>query len=331
MADSQSAPEAPSMFRFSTADYPVHKRAEAWREVFGRTVLRVDIEPLEREGFHAEATGHLLPGLAVLFATTSAVRQGNSLDLITGDDLSFAAPTCPYSVSQLGRSPMCGPGDGILMANDDVGKAMFSAACSYTMFSVPVAAMKPLVPDIGAALMRPIPAGSLPLRLLMRYLDIARDTQALNDPNAQRMVATHVYDLLALTLGATRDGAHMAEQRGARAARFAAIKADIHRSLHQRELTLETIAARHRLSPRTVQLLFESEETTFSKFVIEQRLAAAYRLLRDPRHGDKTISAIALISGFGDLSYFNRSFRRRFGMTPSDARYDGDNVRHRSD
>ncbi|MFD1710823.1 helix-turn-helix domain-containing protein [Ottowia sp. GY511] len=29
---------------------------------------------------------------------------------------------------------------------------------------------------------------------------------------------------------------------------------------------------------------------------------------------------MALTSGFGDLSHFNRSLRRRFGMTPREAR-----------
>ena len=43
-------------------------------------------------------------------------------------------------------------------------------------------------------------------------------------------------------------------------------------------------------------------------------------MLRDPRYAAWTISAVAYSVGFGDLSYFNRTFRRRFGATPSDIR-----------
>lgn len=35
---------------------------------------------------------------------------------------------------------------------------------------------------------------------------------------------------------------------------------------------------------------------------------------------NRSISAIAFDSGFGDLSYFNNTFRRRFGATPTDVR-----------
>jgi AraC-like DNA-binding protein len=67
-------------------------------------------------------------------------------------------------------------------------------------------------------------------------------------------------------------------------------------------------------------MLFETDGVTFSEHVLRQRLARAHRMLSDPGFGSLTISAIALAAGFGDLSYFNRTFRRRFGATPSELR-----------
>jgi AraC-like DNA-binding protein len=67
-------------------------------------------------------------------------------------------------------------------------------------------------------------------------------------------------------------------------------------------------------------MLFESEGSSFTDFVLDQRLYRAHRMIADPRQADRMISAIAFASGFGDLSYFNRTFRRRFGMTPSELR-----------
>jgi len=67
-------------------------------------------------------------------------------------------------------------------------------------------------------------------------------------------------------------------------------------------------------------MLFETDGTTFSEFLLGQRLALAYRMLTGPRSGNRPIGSIALDVGFNDLSYFNRTFRRRFGATPSDVR-----------
>ena len=61
----------------------------------------------------------------------------------------------------------------------------------------------------------------------------------------------------------------------------------------------------------------------FSTLVHEARLDLARRLLTNPRHDATPISDVAMSVGFGDLSHFNRSFRRRFGMTPREARGEG--------
>jgi AraC-like DNA-binding protein len=49
-------------------------------------------------------------------------------------------------------------------------------------------------------------------------------------------------------------------------------------------------------------------------YVVERRIQAAIWKLRD---GDEKIISIALTSGFNDLAYFNRAFRRIVGTTPS--------------
>jgi transcriptional regulator GlxA family with amidase domain len=44
-------------------------------------------------------------------------------------------------------------------------------------------------------------------------------------------------------------------------------------------------------------MLFQAEGTTFSKFVLSQRLMHARHMLSDPRFAEKNITAIALAAG----------------------------------
>jgi AraC-like DNA-binding protein len=309
------------IFRFSTDAFPERDRLGAWREVFGRTVVKLDIEPLNPNGFHAEATVCQLPGLGVLRASSAAVHLSHPRELISDDDLSFmAASSCAFTASQLGRNAVLGPGDGVLMSNADVGSLTLASQCQFTTFSVPRAAIARLVPDLGAAFARRIPAGNAALKLLVGYIASALDTEALVALELQQLTVTHVYDLLALALGATRDALATATGRGVRAARLREVKTFIMQQLGRHDLSAATVAARLGLTPRYVHMLFETETESFSEFVLAQRLARAQHMLMDVRYDGRPIGAIAFDAGFADLSHFNRSFRRRFGGTPSELR-----------
>ena len=99
-----------------------------------------------------------------------------------------------------------------------------------------------------------------------------------------------------------------------------AIKTEILNGLNSHKLSLAGLAARQGVTQRHVQMLFESDGTTFSRFLLDQRLKRAHRMLGNPLLAAQTISAIAYEAGFGDLSHFNRAFRRHYGETPSDVR-----------
>ena len=139
-------------------------------------------------------------------------------------------------------------------------------------------------------------------------------------PELRQLVSIHIHDLIAVALGATRDGVAVAEGRGLRAARLRAVKAHILANLGNSNLTVNLVALRQGVTPRYVQMLFEAEGVTFSEFVLGRRLMRVYRELCDPRFNHTSISGFAFAAGFGDLSYFNRTFRRRFGMPPSELR-----------
>jgi AraC-like DNA-binding protein len=69
-----------------------------------------------------------------------------------------------------------------------------------------------------------------------------------------------------------------------------------------------------------IHKLFENEGLTFLSSVLGQRLSRAHRILSDPRLAGRNISSVAYDVGFGDLSYFNRAFRRRYAATPTEIR-----------
>jgi AraC-like DNA-binding protein len=165
-----------------------------------------------------------------------------------------------------------------------------------------------------------VPANTPALRLLADYVDLIMQKHELQQVRLQQLFAAHVCDLVALVLGATRDGTELAQGRGLRAARLEAITSDVARRFADEGLSLDDVARRHGVTPRYVHMLFEPEGQTFSEFLIEQRLGQAHRMLTDPRLAGRTIGAIAFEAGFANLSTFNRLFRRRYGATPSDVR-----------
>jgi AraC-like DNA-binding protein len=310
-----------AVVRFSTTDYAPHQRVEALHEIFGRNLQKVHVEPLAGESFHTTVTLRRMPGLALYTASRSAAIYRRSRELIEHDDVVLIAGfTSSYEVHHLGRTLNMGPGEAVVLTGAEPASFGGPAQDSVDLLRVPVRLLSPLVPALEAAYGRTIPADNRALQLLVGYLDIVDELDAFAAPDVARQAVRHVHDMMALAIGATGDAAEIAKKRGARAARLRAIKEDIAIHLDHPDLSVATIAARHRMKPRWVQRLFESDGTTFTEYVLAQRLARAHRLLTDPLYGKQKISAIALDTGFGDLSYFNRAFRRRYGMTPSELR-----------
>jgi AraC-like DNA-binding protein len=308
--------------RFSTDALPERDRVAIFRELFGRKVMRLEIEPLGDDLFRSDLSARMLPGLGIVSGTNSSFRVGRTRNLVTDGDnnLILQISTRPGVASQFGREVALGAGDAVVMSNADIGTFTFPSASKITALSLPRAALAALLANGNGVLLRPILRDTEALRLLVRYLGALLEDGAPQAPELQRLAVTHVYDLVAMALGASRDAAEIAKGRGLRAARLRAIKMDIAEKLARSELTVNAIAAQHRITSRYVQMLFEMEGTTFSEFLLGQRLHHAHRMLTNPRFADRTISAIVFEAGFNDLSYFNRTFRRRYGATPSDVR-----------
>ncbi|QCI68867.1 AraC family transcriptional regulator [Phreatobacter stygius] len=308
-------------FGFSTRNIPPAERIDVLREVYGRAILRVDIESLDDDPCDIEVQLRSMPELS--FATGTAARQrcAHPTGLADSDDLIWLAALSGGGVMRhRGREAEISGGDAIMTTSAEAGSFTYRSDLRFLSLRVPSRVLVPMVGDLSGVLMRTLPRDLEAQRLLIGYLGMLQAMDMPSGPALRQQVATHVHDLLALTLGANRDAAETAKARGLRAARLDAVKADVTRRLGDPGLSVEAIAAHHGISERYVRKLFAADGSSFSNFVLAERLARARRMLTNPRLAGRSISTIAYDVGFGDLSYFNRCFRRRFGGTPSDIR-----------
>jgi len=86
-------------------------------------------------------------------------------------------------------------------------------------------------------------------------------------------------------------------------------------------LSPSLVAERFCISVRTLHLRFEKLGQTFGSWLLETRLEACAKGLSDPHQHSCSISEIAYNCGFNDLSYFNKTFRDRYGMSPGHYRW----------
>ena len=319
------AKDGVATFRFTGAGLRGRKTYAIWRELVGRTILSLDMETLPDCQHHCEASTWFLPGFHKSRLIVSGVRAARTRSVLAdgNDDITLHISNSGSLIASHGpRETLISQGQAIPMWNATVCAVAWQRPGRVTTLQVSRTLLTAMVPDLEDKLVRPSPvqAGDEALRLLNGYLDMLTSGQASREGGLRRLAATHVRDLVAVVLGASGDGTAQAEDGGVRAARLHAIKTDITQHLDRDDLSVAAVAPRHGVSSRYVQTLFEREGTTFSEYVLRQRLGRAHRLLADPDGIHRRIAEIAFEVGFGDLSYFNKSFRRQYGVTPSDVR-----------
>ena len=296
------------------------RRARHCGPLPARTWL-LPLEPLADHAVHVRVAKWFLPGVSILSGTLAGLRQEAAARAHGIDDLFFAVNLAGRStVVQGQREITFGDGEAVLLscADGDFGVAR-TEPVRFVGLRMPRKQLAPLIPDVDDRTMRVVPPGAHPVKLLTGYLAALTELHDLLSPATSRVIAGHVHDLVALSIAPTRDASAFADA-SVRAARLRAIKSNIVGSLEDCTLSVAAVAARHRVTPRYVHKLFESEGATFTRFLTERRLDRAHRMLRDERLVARTITSIAYDVGFNDLSHFNRAFRRRYHATPSDIR-----------
>lgn len=277
--------------------------------------------PLAAAPVRVDVTTRGGPALRLLLAGFSGVAQGAAPGTRGDEHVFVGALLGGTSRGWYGRRRFeLRSGEAIVAACGAPGFGLEHAAPSRLLgLRLPRQSLLPLVPDLERVLGTVIAAHDPALRLLTTYVLAALGQEALGLPGYEPTLARHATDLIALALGA--DAARASDPaRSVRAARLLALQAYVMAHLHEQSLDVRSVAAHHRITPRYVHLLFAGTGSSFSAYVLGQRLEHAHRRLSDARFDHLSISAVAFDVGFRDLSHFNRSFRRRFAQTPSELR-----------
>ena len=98
---------------------------------------------------------------------------------------------------------------------------------------------------------------------------------------------------------------------------LAAVRRAIAESMREGDPKLPRVIKKISMSPRTLERRLKEHGVVFKKLVDDTRRRFALNYLRDRKH---TLTEIAFLLGYSEVSAFNRAFKRWTGSTPLDHR-----------
>ena len=302
----------------TTDGVPARERIDYWRDV----VLRRTQPELPDRGqpFHAHLRRIVLADVELIEHAAGAVVSGRSPGRTRfdgGDDIAL-------ELIRYGTSKLTHNGEHKLRAGDlclvDYARPFRTVLTRHRASGVVLSRRRvreALGDDLSALAGRRVPARGL-AAVLRAHMTATLD-EAPHMTAEDRVIATNAAAEMALAvLQAGRFGAADPDQVGN--GLYQAARAVIDRACADPDLSPERIALAVGCSRATLYRLFARRDQSVAAAVWQARLERARRMLCSAESVGMTISDVAMLSGFIDVPAFTRMFKRRYGMTPREAR-----------
>lgn len=306
------------MASWTTDTINERERFSYWREVVCQSLFNVSTETPPRS-FAGRMQMRTSGSLRFLMSESSDYQF-----IRTEGNISSAPADHSTILMQLrGQTAITQDDDSFLVQSKDIaifdGRQPFSASNSENgrraVAVIPREMINSRVPVLRQRPLHRLASNS-------RFLDLARRqmmqlvTDDFNE-NETSLLAENLCNLLALASATDVALAHLRPEL-----QITALLAFCRQYLHYPGLSPHFVAEHFGISVRTLHSRFAEYGKTFSSWVLENRLDGCRKALEGARQRTPNVSEIAYSFGFNDLSYFNKSFRARFGMSPSQWRHE---------
>lgn len=297
---------------------PNQEQVMQWREEYARRLLQLDFEPEPDTEFFC-STQNIIDGMRIVKSSFSPGFTVRDDELVKRGDDSFAfliSRSRHIEVDRTRQQFQLGQGDAVMMQISEPGFLGSKTKFSYIAMMIPAAEMRARLKSMDNFRAR-ISKSNEGVQLLRSYVNALETGKRISGQLTQAAIQRHLFDLAAIACE-TNVTQGESSLSSVAAARLCAVQEFAGAHFEEPNFSVLAVANALGISPRYVQKLFQSTGKTFTGFVTELRLERAFALLRETSATRKRISDIALQVGFSDLSYFDRSFRRRYGTSPSD-------------
>jgi AraC-like DNA-binding protein len=290
--------------------------AEIWSVEYGRS----ETLPFEAE-IEATAVGSLVLG-QMAGTIRQATRKANNIadDSNDGYLLLINKADTVLTGEQVGCNYGVGRGEAALVTAAESLEMIGADRNIWMNVVIPRDVLAAAFPRIDDRLALKIDAQNEALNLLRRYCYFIEAGEPLMAPVLIEHATNTIIDLVGLATGAKGEAAELAGLRGLPAARLQAVLSKIQDGFVDPGISAQRVAQELGLSVRYTHALLEETGVSFAERVLELRLQRARRVLSDRLCETLHIGTIATMTGFTDVAYFNRCFRRRFGCTPKSVR-----------
>jgi len=302
--------------RFSTADVEPSERLAFWNRIASQTYAKHVVEP-RSAAFGGSLLRRSYGDLCLTQVTTTpAVLRHEMADSPCESEHALLSIQDAGSCERWRDGTPSRLTEGSLALNmlSFTRTISFEEPIRFIILKVPAARLAARIGDLGT--LEGLRVEAEDAAMLAGFLrTLLGCDEPATDPGWDTALGDVIFDLITLTYrrvaSAARPHPATRAESGERWRRTVTDFVDRH--VGDPELSPAMIAHRLGVTPRYVQMGFAGMATTASAYIVARRLELAARLLRN---GDRTISEVVFRTGFRDLSYFYRCFRKRFGVSP---------------